>query len=378
MLQPNSVTAISFKDIGISSIHPSKQILSNVSGYVVRGGITALLGPSASGKSLLMRALSGRVHDLKITGDFFLEGNKVDCCDASNPIGLVPQDDILIGDLTVRETLYNSAAMKRDKAASVIHRDVEKMLKILGLTEVADSPIGNFVYRGLSGGEKKRVEIGVELVAAPLVLFLDEPTSGLDGTMAFDVLKSIRDIVDASGGRLSVMMSIHQPNSRLLDLMDHIMVLGRGTMNFFGTIPESIEYLNSIGFPLPSEYTATDYFLAVSDRNFTGYSNINFGGKCQLVEFSVCYCSWMSNRHLALLILMQVASRAVLCRKNSQYSWTQRHAKALETSLTSTRTKNLLSLAVSLLMKVELLATTFASSIQGADGLPSGGSTSSC
>lgn len=319
MPKSNSVTAISFKDIGISSIHPAKQILSNVSGYVVRGGITAVLGPSASGKSLFMRALSGRVHDLKIAGEFFLEGNKVDCCNASNPIGFVPQDDILIGDLTARETLFNSAAMKRNKPASVIHQDVEAMLKVLGLTDVADGPIGNFVYRGLSGGQKKRVEIGAELVAAPLVLFLDEPTSGLDATIAFDVLKTIRDIVDASGGRLSVMMSIHQPNSRLLDLVDHIMILGGGTMNFFGTVPESIEYLGSIGFPPPDEYTPTDYFLSVSDRNFTGYSNINFGGTRQLTEIPMNLFSFSDRNTMHGCLTVALSSHNYFRKLLEQY-----------------------------------------------------------
>ena len=268
----------SFRDIGISSLSPTKQIISNVSGYVIRGGITAILGPTASGKSLLMGALSGRVHNLQINGDFFIDGRKVDCRNISNPISYVSQEDIFIGDLTARETMYNSAAMKRNKPLLNIHDDVKSIIEVLRLTDVADTCIGNFFCRGLSCGEKKRVQIGVELVAAPLVLFLDEPTSGLDTNVAFEVLKSIQDIARASNGRLSIMLSIHQPNSRLLELVNHIMVLGDGTMNFFGTVPESIEHLTNIGFPPPPNYTATDYFLQVSNQNFEGHSSVNFAG----------------------------------------------------------------------------------------------------
>ena len=272
--------ALSFRNIGISSTHFLKQTLSNVSGYVVRGGITAILGPSDSGKSLLLRTLSGRVHDLQVTGDFFIAGEKVDHRDVSNGISYVPQDDFLIGDLTARETLFNSAAMKRNKTIEKINEDVDLLLAILDLSEVADNPIGTLFVRGLSDGQKKLVEIGTELIAAPPILFLDEPTSGLDAFIAYDVMKYIRDIARASGGKLSVVLSIHQPNSRLLELFDHILVLGNGTMNFFGTVPESIEHLSSMGFPPPRNYTPTDYFLQVSDRYFEGRSNVNFAGTC--------------------------------------------------------------------------------------------------
>ena len=278
MTRHTSATAVSFSDIGISTIKPTKQLLNNVSGYVIRGGITAILGPTASGKSLLMRALSGRVHNLRIEGDFFVEGQKVDCRTTSTPISYVSQQDILIGDLTARETFYNNAAMKRNKPKHDTDRDVKRLLEILGLAEVADNFIGTVFKRGLSGGQKKRVEIGSELVAAPLVLFLDEPTSGLDAFIAYDVLKSIHDIAKASGGKLSIVLSIHQPNSRILELIDHIMVLGDGRMNFFGTVQESIEHLNTIGFPLPRDSIPTDYFLHVSDRNFACQSCTDFAG----------------------------------------------------------------------------------------------------
>ena len=282
MAEDFAAAAICFRNIGISSIHPAKQILSNVSGYVIRGGITALLGPSASGKSLFMRALSGRVHDLKVTGDFFIEGDRVDHRDISNSISFVSQEDYLIGDLTPKETLFNSAAMKRNKPIFKVNEDVERLLDVFGLNEVADCTIGTAFVRGLSDGQRKMIDIGTELIAAPSILFLDEPTSGLDASIAFDVLKSIYDIARASDGRLSILLSIHQPNSRLLELVDNIMVLGNGTMTFFGTVGESVQHLIGIGFLPPDNYSPMDFFLQVSDKNFSSRTSVNFaGGECR-------------------------------------------------------------------------------------------------
>lgn len=329
MFESATDTAVSFRDIGISSTRPVKQILSNVSGYVIRGGITAVLGQSTSGKSMLMRALSGRVHSLSITGDFFIAGTKVDCHNISNSVGFVPQEDILVGDISVRQTLFNSAAMKRGKSTREIDEDVNHMLDVLKLTDVADSPIGTFVLSGITRGQRKKVEIAVELIAAPSVLFLDEPTSGLDAFTAFEVLKSIRDIVRASNGKLSVIMSIPQPNSSLLELVDHIMVLGGGTMNFFGTVSESVEHLSSIGFPPPDNYTPTDYFLQVSDKSFAGHSNVNFAGisTSVVVEFVIAIREVIISNSLRTC---QGASRAACCPKSSWLLLTQSNAAPLE------------------------------------------------
>eukprot|EP01036_Dinobryon_divergens_P033941 gene33941-43849_t len=262
--EPKKEVALSFKHIGIATIHPPDPILSNVSGYVAKGGITA--------------TLAGQVQNLSITGELLMEGVDVDPRDIGNAVGYVPQEDMLIGELSAREMLRNAALMKRNKNADLIEADVNRLLTAFGLDKVADNPIGTVFVRGLSGGQKKRVDIGTELIAAPSVLLLDEPTSGLDASIALEVLASIKDIVNASEGKLSIMLSIHQPNSRILELFDHILLLGGGGMLFFGTVPESINYFTSIGFCPPREYTPTDYFLQVSDSTFGTHVDFDFEG----------------------------------------------------------------------------------------------------
>ena len=268
--------AISFKNICISISHPSESILSSVSGYVIKGGITAVMGPTGSGKSLLLQCLSGRVQNLSVTGDFFMEGVRIDHSDISNDVAFVARDNILIGELTSRETLYNSAALKRNKPLPEIVEDVERFLEILGVGEVADKAIGAPFFRGLSNRQKKLIDIGSELVAAPLVLFLDEPTDDMDLGIAYEVLKTIKDV--AKENKMSIMISITHSSARILELFDHIMLLGGGAMTFFGTVPESIEYFTSIGFPPLDDHIPTDYFLQISDPTNTSVGDFNFEG----------------------------------------------------------------------------------------------------
>eukprot|EP01033_Poteriospumella_lacustris_P017043 gene17043-12197_t len=242
------------------------------------GGITAIMGASASGKSVLMKVLAGRLPKLHITGEVTIDGLPMDINDTGNSVNYVPQDDFLMGELTARETLRNNARMKRDTQAGVIDQEVDDLLRKFGLDHIADNAIGTVFRRGLSGGQRKRVEVCSELISPHSVLMLDEPTSGLDGAIAYEVLSATKKILKEKKGQLSVIISIHQPNSRILELFDHIMLIGGGGMIFFGTVPQSIRYFSNIGFPPPEEYTPTDVFLQVSDANFGDNHDFDFEG----------------------------------------------------------------------------------------------------
>lgn len=277
LVTPDDI-ALSFNKLGISSLYPPKPILSNVSGYVVKGGITAILGASASGKSVLMKTIAGRMPGFHVTGEITLDGIPINPNDLSNKITYVPQDDFLMGELTPRETLTNAHLMKRDCVADKTHSEVDDLLRKYGLGHVADNMIGTVFVRGLSGGQRKRVEVCSELVAPYSILFLDEPTSGLDGSIAYEVLSATKKILESKKGDLSLIISIHQPNRRILDLFDNILLLGNGGELFFGTLDESIEYFTHLGFPPPSVYTPTDVFLQVTDSNFGENQDFDFEG----------------------------------------------------------------------------------------------------
>lgn len=116
----------------------------------------------------------------------------------------------------------------------------------------------------------------LELIAPSTILLLDEPTSGLDGAIAYEILSAMKTILAEKEGSLSIIMSIHQPNSRILDLFDHILLLGSGAMQYFGTVPDSIAYFTGLGFSIPSQYTPTDVLLQLTDRNFGIHQNYDF------------------------------------------------------------------------------------------------------
>lgn len=263
---------LAFKQLSICNLVPSKPILSNVSGFVAKRSITAVFGASASGKSLLLQALSARVQNLSIIGSVFLNGKPIDPTSNKNSVSYVSQETMLIGDLTAKEMVANSASFKTKMPMKCVEESVDNVLKEFGLDHVADTYIGTIFRAGLSGGQKRRVDVAVELVSAPSLLLLDEPTSGLDGSIAYDVLAAIRNAVKSrsASNALSVMLSIHQPNSRILGLFDHILILGDdGSMVFFGTVAESVEHFTQIGYAPPTKYTPTDYYLNIIDTNFS-------------------------------------------------------------------------------------------------------------
>ena len=142
---------------------------------------------------------------------------------------LVFEEDQLIGDLTVRESLSAALDLRReglDKGER--EKRIESVVASLGLSHVIDNVIGTVLKRGLSGGQQRRCSVGMELVQPPTVLFVDEPTSGLDATTAYALIDFIRTLARESDGRLGVVVSLQQPNTPLLQLVDHLVILGQG------------------------------------------------------------------------------------------------------------------------------------------------------
>jgi ABC-type multidrug transport system ATPase subunit len=245
------------------------------------------MGASASGKSVLMKSIAGRMQQLAVTGEICVDGMKIDPQDRGNDITYVPQDDFLMGEITPRETLHNILHMKKICSDETKQKEVDKLIHEFGLQHVADNAIGTVFVRGLSGGQRKRVEICSEMIQPSSILLLDEPTSGLDGAIAYDVLSSIKQRLQDSQGKLSILMSIHQPNNRILSLFDHLLLMSEGGMIFFGTLPEAIQYFTDLGFPSPLGYTPTDLFLQVSDVNFRETEELDFEGSFLISPYAL-------------------------------------------------------------------------------------------
>lgn len=230
-------------------------LLQGISGRAKDGQILGVMGPSGSGKSTLIDALAQRIERKSMQGSITLNGQEVDPELLRNISAYVMQDDLLFPMLTVKETLMFAANVRlpatQGKEAKV--ERVNSMIRQLGLGKVADTIIGDESHRGISGGERRRVSIGIDIVHGPLLLFLDEPTSGLDSSSAFMVVETLKHIAETGS---IVIFSIHQPSDRILGLIDNLIILANGQMIYMGHPGDLTAYFTAFnhGYPIPASH----------------------------------------------------------------------------------------------------------------------------
>jgi len=234
---------VSWHDVGCE-VAGKKHVLRGISGDAAPGRLTAILGASGSGKTTLAHALLGRsrARCAATSGMVSLNG-EVGSLDAFNDrVGFVPQDDVLHAHLTVEETLMYAASWRLPRHLSEEKRRarVNETIAVLGLDDVRHSLVGSVKDRRLSGGQRKRTSIGMELVARPSVLVLDEPTSGLDGAAAFRLVRTLSEI--AQDG-VSIVTVVHQPSTRIFKLFDDLVLLQHGRLAYFGARERVSEFL---------------------------------------------------------------------------------------------------------------------------------------
>jgi ABC-type multidrug transport system ATPase subunit len=249
----------------IKKVVGTKTILSDVSGSLEPGKLLALMGPSGSGKTSMLNALAGRVPlsspNDKLTGSITVNGKAQS--DMHHLSAYVMQDDNLFAYSTVNETLMFAASLRLPSSMSLEdkQRHVDTVIGKLGLTPARDVNIGNAKVRGVSGGERKRVTIGVELLHDPPLVFLDEPTSGLDSFQAQSVMETLRNL--ASNGH-TVVCSIHQPRSSIYAMVDSLMLLSQGRCAYYGPSGASCHsYFASLEQPVPEDFNPADHLLDV-------------------------------------------------------------------------------------------------------------------
>ncbi|XP_067858772.1 broad substrate specificity ATP-binding cassette transporter ABCG2-like [Heptranchias perlo] len=255
-----------------------KQILYGING-VLKPGLNAILGPTGSGKSSLLDVLAARKDRKGLSGEVLIDGilqpPNFKCIS-----GYVVQDDIIMGSLTVRENLLFSAALRLPGSIRFKEKEdrVDQIISQLGLNKVSDSKIGTELIRGVSGGERKRTHIGMELITDPPVLFLDEPTTGLDSNTAKSVLTLLKRL--SRCGR-TIIFSIHQPRYFIFKLFDSLTLLANGRMLYHGPAKTALQYFSSIGYQCETFNNPADFFLDVINGDSTAVI-INNKGNQQL------------------------------------------------------------------------------------------------
>ncbi|XP_062120302.1 ABC transporter G family member 8-like [Humulus lupulus] len=233
---------------------PPTHILRDVSFTACPSEILAVVGPSGAGKSTLLDILAARTSPTK--GTLFLNSSPLNPSSFRKLSSYVPQHDACLPLLTVSETFAFAARLLFPKTSDV-NDIITSILTDLKLSHLADVLLGH----GLSGGERRRVSIGLSLLHDPAVLILDEPTSGLDSTSAFNVMQILKSIC-VSRYR-TVVLSIHQPSFKILSSIDRILLLSKGSVVHHGTLSSLQSFLLSNGFTVPSQLNALEYAMEI-------------------------------------------------------------------------------------------------------------------
>ncbi|KAL6863182.1 FAD-dependent urate hydroxylase [Amphichorda felina] len=240
-----------------------KNILQGIQGICHPGEVTAIMGASGAGKTTFLDILARKNKRGQVSGDFFVNGEKVSDSVYKNVVGFVDQEDTMLSTLTVHETILNSALLRlpRHMGRAAKEQRVYEVEKELGIHHIRDSLIGSEEGkgRGISGGEKRRVGIACELVTSPSILFLDEPTSGLDAFNAFNVIECL--VTLAKTYKRTVVFTIHQPRSNIVALFDRLILLARGKTVFSGPFAQCQSYFDAIGYECPLGFNIADYLV---------------------------------------------------------------------------------------------------------------------
>lgn len=177
-------------------------------------------------------------------------------------LGYVLQHDHLLPNLTARETLTFAGLMKLPQTLQKHEKleIVQNIIMELGLRDCADTRIGgDGRHPSISGGERRRVSIGIQLLLDPSILFLDEPTTGLDSFTANKLMVTLSNIAHRSFR--TVICTVHQPRSDIFQLFDYVMLLSKGQVVYYGQSGKTIlDYFDRIGFPCPVDMNPADYF----------------------------------------------------------------------------------------------------------------------
>lgn len=219
-------------------------------------------------KTSLLNILSGRTSSrgaLKVETDIRFNNYAVDPTNLAvrKQIAFVAQDDSLQVTSTPREAIRFSAKLRLPRSTKETQLDklTARVLTELGLNSCADTIVGGALIKGISGGERKRTSVGVELVTKPAIVFLDEPTSGLDSFSAVQLCQVLKKVANAGA---AVLFTIHQPSSEIFASFDHLILMNKGRVMYQGSVKDVPEYFAEKGHPNPPNYNPADWVMQVA------------------------------------------------------------------------------------------------------------------
>ncbi|XP_022751987.1 ABC transporter G family member 5-like [Durio zibethinus] len=234
-----------------------RHVLKDVNFKAKPWEILAIVGPSGAGKSSLLEILAGKLTAQ--SGSIFVNQSPIDKAQFRKISGYVMQKDNLFPLLTVEETLMFSAKLRLRLPQAQLSSRVKSLIHELGLGHVAMTRVGDDRVRGISGGERRRVSIGVDVIHDPKVLILDEPTSGLDSTSALQIIDMLKVMAETRGR--TIILSIHQPGFRIVKLFNLILLLANGSVLHQGTVDQLSANLRDFGLQLPLHVNIVEFSI---------------------------------------------------------------------------------------------------------------------
>lgn len=262
-VEPDEEVELAWSELSVISTKHKKRLLDNVSGQV-RSGFTAIMGPSGAGKSTLLNALACRMDKgAVLEGKARINGHAYSLSVLKRIASYVMQDDILSAHYTVEETLIYAAKLRLpcDTSAEERADRIEEAIEACKLVNCRHTLVGSPLRKGISGGERKRLCVAMELLTRPRLIFLDEPTSGLDSTTALSLCTLLRDLADTR--RCTILCTIHQPSAKIFALFSGLFLLQGGKVVFQGPPSSAVTFFAKAGFPCPPLTNPADHVMDV-------------------------------------------------------------------------------------------------------------------
>lgn len=276
-IQLHNITLVALpKRLSIFKSEPI-EILNSVTANFSANKLNVIMGPSGSGKTTLLNLISNRLSKssrFKLGGEILINKEPVKVSSLSKISGYVTQfDNSLIPHLTVRETFYYQAKLRlATKEHPRIPSIINNLIRDTGLIDCADTVVGNETIKGISGGEKRRVSIGIQLLSKPKVLFLDEPTSGLDSATSQAIIGLLNKLTKENG--TTIISTIHQPNEEMFKMFGSMLLLAKGGNVVYNGDSDGIEaYLLNNGFDKPDNVNIADYILDIISQGINETKN---------------------------------------------------------------------------------------------------------
>ncbi|MED6211665.1 hypothetical protein PIB30_075941 [Stylosanthes scabra] len=313
-------------EVTVTNGKEGKQILHGLTGYANPGKLLALMGPSGCGKSTLLDALSGRLStNMKQKGKILINGHKQSL--AYGTSGYVTQEAAILSTLTAGETLYYSAQLQFPDSMSAAEKKerADITLREMGLQDAINTRVGGWGAKGLSGGQKRRLSICIEILTRPRLLFLDEPTSGLDSAASYYVMSGIAHLSQRDGIQRTIVTSIHQPSSEVFDLFHDLCLLSSGETVYFGPASDANQFFASNCFPCPILHNPSDHFLRIINKDFNEDIEQGFGKEVTTEEaIDILVKSYKSSK-IRDEVLNEVAKISESCLVLTRRSFLQKY-----------------------------------------------------